>query len=118
MLGTVRGIQALGQEARDTIGCADRVFLHEVMQHVDKPLDLLVEVHDLLVPHGLAFVMFTPWGSPYGANTADLLPVPWLHLLYPKSVWPRCALARAAGTARIWGPPACTNATLGNFSRS
>ena len=39
MLATVRGIHALGQEARDTIGCADRVLLHEVMQHVDKPLD-------------------------------------------------------------------------------
>ena len=30
--------------------------------------------------------MCTPWGSPYGAHTGDLLPVPWLHLLYPKSV--------------------------------
>jgi hypothetical protein len=53
---------------------APSVILHEVMQHVDEPLDLLVEVHDLLVRHGLAFLMFTPWGSPCGANTADLLP--------------------------------------------
>src|SRR5262249_48051964 len=26
------------------------------------------------------------WGAPYGAYTRELLPVPWLHLLYPKSV--------------------------------
>jgi hypothetical protein len=56
------------------------------MQHVDKPSDLLTEVRDLLAPGGFAFVMFTPWGSPWGAHTRALLPVPWLHLLYPKSV--------------------------------
>jgi SAM-dependent methyltransferase len=81
-----QAVQALGQEVRDIIGGADRVILHEVMQHVDKPDDLLTEVHDLLTPSGLAFVMFTPWGSPWGAHTRELLPVPWLHLLYPKSV--------------------------------
>jgi len=81
-----RAVQALGQEVRDMIGLADRVILHEVMQHVDKPSDLLTEVRDLLAPGGFAFVMFTPWGSPWGAHTRALLPVPWLHLLYPKSV--------------------------------
>ena len=43
-----RAVQALGHEVRDIIGHADRVILHEVMQHVDKALDLLLEVRDLL----------------------------------------------------------------------
>lgn len=81
-----RAVQAPGEEVRQIIGGADRVTLHEVLPHVNKPLDLLREVHDLLRPGGLAFVMFMPWGAPYGAHTRDLLPVPWLHLLYPKSV--------------------------------
>jgi len=81
-----RALQAPGEELRAVIGSADRVILHEVLPHVGKPLDLLMEVHDLLRPGGLAFVMFIPWGGPYGAHTRNLLPVPWLHLLYPKSV--------------------------------
>src|SRR5215207_3109983 len=81
-----RVVQAVSGEVREVIARADRVILHEVMQHVDKPLDLLMEVNELLAPGGLAFVMFTPWGSPFGAYTGDLLPVPWLHLLHPKSV--------------------------------
>ena len=32
------------------IGLADRVILHEAMQHVHKPYDLLTEVRDLLAP--------------------------------------------------------------------
>jgi len=81
-----RALHALGEEVRAMIGAADRVLLLEVLQHVDKPLDLLIEVHNLLRPGGLAFVMFTPWGAPYGAYTRELLPVPWLHLLHPRSV--------------------------------
>jgi SAM-dependent methyltransferase len=90
-------VQAVGQEAGEIIGQADRIILHEVMQHADQPLDLLVAVRDMLSPSGLAFVMFVPWSSPYGAHTRDLLPVPWVHLLYPRSV-----LAEMRSSASGW----------------
>jgi hypothetical protein len=91
------------------------VILHEVMQHVDEPLELLVEVHDLLVPHGLAFVMFTAWGSPYGANTADLLPVPWLHLLYPKSVLAEMRSSKSGWHSKDLGATGLYELNAGQF---
>ena len=110
-----RAVQALGQEVRDIIVRADRVILHEVMQHVDRPLELLREVHDLLRPGGLAFVMFTPWGSPYGAGTGDLLPVRWLHLLHPKSVLAEMRSSKGGWHSRDLGATGLYKLGVGKF---
>ena len=48
-----RVVQAVGEEVRAVVARADRVTLHEVMQHMDKPLGLLMEVNELLAPAAL-----------------------------------------------------------------
>jgi 2-polyprenyl-3-methyl-5-hydroxy-6-metoxy-1,4-benzoquinol methylase len=96
-----RAVQALGQEVRDMIGLADRVILHEVMQHLDKPYDLLTEVRDLLAPVGFAFVMFTPWGSPWALAQGLCSPCLGCTCCIPSRYWQRCAPVRAVGTAEI-----------------
>jgi ubiquinone/menaquinone biosynthesis C-methylase UbiE len=56
---------------RDT--AADVVHCSNVLEHVQRPQDLLSEIVRVLRPSGIGYLAFTPWLSPWGGHETS----PW-----------------------------------------
>ena len=60
----------------------DTVIMNDAMEHVDKPIEVLNEVHRVLKPGGKLYVNFPPYNHPFGAHLSDAIGIPWVHLLF------------------------------------
>lgn len=59
----------------------DCVVCSNVVEHLEDPERALAEIHRVLAPGGLAFVDFPLFRSPYGGHIAEVIRIPWFHLL-------------------------------------
>jgi SAM-dependent methyltransferase len=64
----------------------DIVILQDMIEHLARPAALLVEVRRVLAAGGAVLLSLMPWRAPYGGHTWSVLPLPWAHLSYPRSV--------------------------------
>jgi SAM-dependent methyltransferase len=64
----------------------DIVVLQDMIEHLPRPAALLAEVRRVLAPGGAVLLSLMPWRAPYGGHTWSVLPLPWAHLSYPRSV--------------------------------
>jgi SAM-dependent methyltransferase len=86
----------------------DVVLSKDSFEHYAEPESFVHTIARFLKPGGLLAVAFGPlWKSPYGGHTEFMTPVPWAHLLFPKSrprratpVSPRGGRALVRGGAR------------------
>jgi len=62
----------------------DLVLLLDVIEHLDRPLEALAEVHRVLRPGGRVLITFPPYNSPWGAHLTEHVRIPWAHLLCPE----------------------------------
>lgn len=96
-------------------GEVDRVILHDVMEHVADPLEMLAEVRRILSPSGETLVSFVPWYSPYGGHTWSFLPVPWLHAFYSRKVLAEMRSAQAGWHTTDLGATGLYKVTVSGF---
>lgn len=62
------------------------VILQDLLEHLPRPAALLAEACRVLAPGGAVLLSLMPWRAPYGGHTWSVLPLPWAHLSYPRSV--------------------------------
>lgn len=60
----------------------DIILLHDVLDHVDNPKEILELCKDLKAPDGRIHVRFHPWASRTGANLHKSLNKAYLHLIF------------------------------------
>lgn len=60
----------------------DTIIMNDAMEHVDKPLEVLLECYRVLKPGGRLFVNFPPYYHPYGAHLSDVIGIPWVHMFF------------------------------------
>jgi len=66
-------------------GTFDIVTMRDVMEHLERPLDALLEARRVLAPGGRIHLSFGPlWYSPWGGHMFTFIYIPWLHLLAPQ----------------------------------
>jgi len=74
-LSTIDGIP-LPDNHVDSIVCFD------VFEHVEKPAELLVEIHRILKPGGKMLIGTWGWHHPYAPHLWSTMPVPYAHVFF------------------------------------
>jgi len=71
-----------------TVDCDDNSFdvicCFDVVEHIMSPLEVAQEWHRVLRPGGQVWCWWLPWRHPYGHHLTSLLPLPWVHLIWPE----------------------------------
>jgi SAM-dependent methyltransferase len=67
-------------------GSADAVVSLAVMEHVQRPLQMLAAIHRLLRPNGTAWLYFNLYRGPNSSHVYREVYFPWPHLLFEASV--------------------------------
>jgi len=66
----------------------DVVISKDCFEHYDDPENFILTMKEYLKPDGIMVIGFSPlWKSPYGSHTSYLTPLPWAHLIFPKSMF-------------------------------
>lgn len=60
----------------------DIIYTIDVVEHLSRPREILLECYRTLRPGGLMLVHFHPWLGPYGAHLEDIIPFPWPHVIF------------------------------------
>lgn len=58
----------------------DIIFIYDVLDHVDKPQDVLHKVNSLLAPNGIVYVRCHPWTSRHGGHLYKDLNRAYIHV--------------------------------------
>ena len=72
-------------------GKFDVIVMKDVIEHIFDQKNLLLRLHDFLLPHGVIFFGFPPWQMPFGghqqiAKNKFLSSLPYYHLL-PRAIY-------------------------------
>jgi len=99
-------------------GTFDIVTMRDVMEHLERPLDALLEARRVLAPGGRIHLSFGPlWYSPWGGHMFTFIYIPWLHLLAPqRTVLGARSFFRSDG-ARTYEQAGVFKMTVGKFRR-
>lgn len=86
-------------------GAFDLIVLKDVIEHVERRLELLGTLRQLLRPGGRVFIAFPPWRMPFGGHqqicrSKVLSRLPYFHLL-PEKPYARLLAAFGEAPARI-----------------
>jgi SAM-dependent methyltransferase len=61
------------------------IITQNSMEHFPSPGDTLLQMARALAGGGTIYVTFCPlWYTPYGAHMQHIIPIPWVHLLFPE----------------------------------
>jgi SAM-dependent methyltransferase len=60
----------------------DVIYMIDVVEHLSRPREILMECHRVLRPGGTMLIHFHPWLGPYGSHLEDIIPFPWPHVLF------------------------------------
>jgi SAM-dependent methyltransferase len=67
-------------------GSVDRVVSNSVFEHVDRPLEMLQALWDLLRPGGRCWLSFNLYRSVVASHRSHEIPFPWPHLVFDEPV--------------------------------
>ena len=67
-------------------GSVDCVISGAVLEHVERPIEMLAAIHDALVPGGRAWLYFNLHCGPSASHRYNEIPFPWPHLLFDDDV--------------------------------
>lgn len=70
----------------------DLICCFDVVEHIADVSDTLQEWFRLLKPGGRVWIWWSPWRGPFGHHMDSLIPLPWVHLIFPqRTMFAACA---------------------------
>lgn len=70
----------------------DLISCFDVVEHIADVSFTLQEWHRMLRPGGKVWIWWSPWRGPFGHHMESLIPLPWVHLIFPqRSMFEACA---------------------------
>lgn len=82
----------------------DVVLLYDVLDHADKPEEILKQIHSILSSKGRLYVRCHPWCSKHGAHLHDQINKAYLHLIMDETELTRLGGYEAKKTNKIFKP--------------
>ena len=80
------GCLPIGTDSVDLICCFD------VLEHIPDIRAIAGEWRRVLRSRGRVWIWWSPWRGPYGHHIESLMPLPWVHLLFPpRAIFEACA---------------------------
>ena len=82
----------------------DVVLLYDVLDHVDKPEDILRQIHSIMSNKGRLFIRCHPWCSKHGAHLHKQINKAYLHLILDETELTRLGGYEVKKTNKIFKP--------------
>lgn len=99
----------------------DLISCFDVVEHIADVSFTLQEWRRMLKPGGKVWIWWSPWRGPFGHHMESLIPLPWVHLIFPeRSMFEACAELYDSPdfVPRIWDTDTATGLKKPNKWRS
>ena len=83
----------------------DRIVSADALEHLPDPRAALKEFRRCIRPDGRIVLLFNPWASPRGSHLADLLALPWCHVVFSRDALVEATRAEAKRRSLRAGAP-------------
>jgi SAM-dependent methyltransferase len=60
----------------------DVIYTIDTVEHLSRPEEIFRETYRILKPGGQFLVYFAPWYGPCGSHLDDIIPLPWMHVVF------------------------------------